>query len=263
MASRGDASAPDWPAWAGKKPKRSNAELLEILERRELSRNLRGRGVKDRQRLKNRVRRIEGNADAGEPDMAGRHRAEAEEAAADPAGSRVRKGDGVLESERKCVACGQTKPVHDFLLLNGKGKRRAQCTPCWSAASVDYKFQKFRQAIATIDSLPLPIIAETSLAASLEAGAGEAIEYLRALVARGQKALVPGKIDPRVFTTITTCSTAAAKALANLQLRLNEAVWRRDGGEDAIAGILKRVEEAEARPGGGFQEIPARPAPDA
>ena len=47
------------------------------------------------------------------------------------------------------------------------------------------------------------------------------------------------------------------QALANLQLRLNEAVWRRGGGDDVLGAILKRVEEAE------IQGIPAHHAPDA
>ncbi len=109
------------------------------------------------------------------------------------------------------------------------------------------QFERVKRAVATLDALPAAVLAKSSLAEALEAGAAEAIHLLRGIVANGEKMMSPDKIDPRIYTTTMNCSTAAARVLVNLQLRLNEAVWRRGSGEDVLAGILKRVEEAEAR----------------
>jgi len=106
-----------------------------------------------------------------------------------------------------------------------------------------------RSAKTALEAIPVAMVRETDLAAALHQGAVEAIDYLRAVVTRGQQALQAqrtARLDRQVFSTLINCATAAGKTLAMLQLRVDEARYRRAVGEDdALGVILKRVEEAE------------------
>ncbi len=236
----------EWPEWAGPKPHQSNAKLREILERRDLSGHKRWDRVERRRRRQERLQELERDAYAREPDLAERHRAETEKVSAGSASARVSKGNGILKNKRRhCVSCGILKPIHDF--SSSRGTYRLDCKACRTEALGNSTLTKTRRAIAEIDAMPLQILATSDLARALEEGAGEAIHLLRGIVARGEKVLIADQTDPRIYTTTMHCSTIAAKALVSLQVKLNEAVWRRGGGEDVLAGILKRVEEAEAR----------------